>query len=332
MKTAKGRAHPFLCEKTKEPVEPNQPTPFMADSDGAEQARGQIAEYAATVMRVQRRQFLFMIVIIGRCARILRWDRVGAVVSEPINFVADPRSMFRFLFKYGNMKDGERGYDPTAELASPSDIEQMKTCKPQLSKRHQAYLDDMLSGGWLLYKIRIPASDIIRPEDLKSMKAKSATVSASESPATLELDEGSPSSEPRYFVIGKPRYASNSPTGRSTGAFVAYDLARDQLVFYKDTWRWEDSRTEGEVYKHLHRRGVRQIATPVAEGDVRLEDGTVQRTRTQGFFAPPKAQARVHYRLICEEVGRPLESYQTVKEMLHVILGALIGTRLFALF
>ncbi|EED84704.1 predicted protein [Postia placenta Mad-698-R] len=98
---------------------------LTADDDRL--TRGQIINYAAAVLHNQPRQFCFMIVVSGCRARLLRWDRSGAIVSESFDFVhEDKETMFRFLYKYGSMARHERGYDPTVTAATKQEVQDMK--------------------------------------------------------------------------------------------------------------------------------------------------------------------------------------------------------------
>lgn len=121
---------------------------LTADDDRL--TRGQIINYAAAVLHNQPRQFCFMIVVSGCRARLLRWDRSGAIVSEAFDFVhEDKETMFRFLYKYGSMARHERGYDPTVTAATKQEVQDMKAkiTKNSLSIRRNASTRNLPATG-----------------------------------------------------------------------------------------------------------------------------------------------------------------------------------------
>ncbi|KAH9944879.1 hypothetical protein B0H21DRAFT_823036 [Amylocystis lapponica] len=92
-----------------------------------------------------------------------------------------------------------------------------------------------------------------------------------------------------------------------------------KLVFLKDSWRSDDSEhipPERKTYQRLHAKGVRFIATLICAGDVGVP---ARRTRTQEFASEIVLDARVHYRLVVKQVGRPLEDYEHSREMVTVV-------------
>ena len=71
---------PILSES--DPLE----NPFMSTSSHGVQTAGQITAYASFALSAQYRTHLFLILIIKDFAKLIRWDRGGAVVTEPIYF------------------------------------------------------------------------------------------------------------------------------------------------------------------------------------------------------------------------------------------------------
>ena len=53
-------------------------------------------------------------------ARIIRWDRAGAIVSERFNYVKNPEALLGLLWLYGQMDTDDRGLDDTAKPAGPA--------------------------------------------------------------------------------------------------------------------------------------------------------------------------------------------------------------------
>lgn len=114
-----------------------------------------------------------------------------------------------------------------------------------------------------------------------------------------------------------------------------------RLCFLKDTWRPNSKRIHPEldVYKHLRRKEVRNIATAIGGGDVEIpgsrstgppgtvEDPVLQCTVTQNYLShlPNSPLERFHYRLVIQELGRPLDKYEYDADMIGVVFDALQG-------
>lgn len=313
-------------------------------------ARGQIADYAARLMRRQHREFCFMIVICKSEARLVRWDRAGAIVTNPFDFVADPDYMYRFLYRLSKMNRHQRGYDPTVEPASKEEINMMQACRETLQDPYlRECLDQAMSPGWPISKVKFRQEDVVCVESWQSAGGDNCSdsspalrVSASriaDAPlATCTSSTSSPSSPehthvtspqllqpPRSFLTGKHVYASLSPDGRGTKCYIAYDLTTGKLVFLKDSWRAEMSKSEIEVYERLWRKGVGYIATPVCGGDVIGERGIKQQTRTQEFSS--RTSVRIHCRLVVQEIARPLKDYKSSRILVSVMMCALTAHR-----
>ncbi|OSX56276.1 hypothetical protein POSPLADRAFT_1062765 [Postia placenta MAD-698-R-SB12] len=267
-KAANSDGHPFSTSVS--------PDKWLPNTELSAETRGQIADYAATVLRYQPRCFCFMIVISGCSARLLRWDRCGAIVSEPFDFVEDPELLMTFLYKYGRMSQAQRGYDPTVQEATPAEIKTMKDWKKKavktkrMSKYHAQCFEAAMGEAWPIYKVIVPKEDVVCDASLRP----------------------------------------------------------------KDAGDLEKSHQEHEIYIRLWQNGVRYIARPVSGGDVRSSrdsDDSVQRTLTQKYIkaADPKSEAvgRVHYRLICDQVYRPLETYKNGFEMTEVLCYAILAHR-----
>ncbi|KAH9933263.1 hypothetical protein B0H21DRAFT_835281 [Amylocystis lapponica] len=87
---------------------------FEATSEKRQKNRGQIISYASEVLLRQHRCFHFTIVIFGVYARIIRWDRSGAIVTEKFNYKAQPRYLCRFLWRFCQLSPEKQGLDLTA--------------------------------------------------------------------------------------------------------------------------------------------------------------------------------------------------------------------------
>ncbi|EPS93379.1 hypothetical protein FOMPIDRAFT_93307 [Fomitopsis schrenkii] len=254
------------------------------------QSMEKISRFATKIMRRQFVAHCFTMFICRNYARLMRWDRAGVVISEPFDFIEQPHLLHKFFYLFACMTDVERGCDPTVVPATEAEIGRMRTFTNYDTPWHEAKFLSSVKEG--------PVVKILWPLP------------------------------PREFLVGKPLFMSNSPTGSGTKGFVAYNVAEDRLVFLKDCWRPEAETyyPEGEVYFHLHSKKVKFIATPVGAGNVVDACGGIHTTRAHKFLqvGTPRWQ---HYRLILEEVAMPLEEYTNSYDLIDILDDAIRAHR-----
>ena len=133
--------------------------------------------------------------------------------------------------------------------------------------------------------------------------------------------------------------------GRCTFGYIAYDVATSKLVYLKDFWRTDlpKIQKEGDVYRKLRDANVPNIPALGPAGDVPLSPDhastfplAVQRTKTQdyindpgsrGEWCPgrPRVKPYVHYRLVLETLGQPLNTFKSTRQLCEVIRDAIVG-------
>ncbi|EED78691.1 predicted protein [Postia placenta Mad-698-R] len=302
---------------------------FLPQADEAIKSRGQLSDYAMHLMRSQPRQFCFMVVVAGCYARIMRWDRSGAIVSEAFEFVEDPSTMVTFLYNYMTMTQEERGFDMSVVEASDDDKKEMIAWKDrmvqdkELSDYHTERFKEAMETKWPIYKVTIPREDLISAAELEP-KADEAGAPKDSSQSGSDIH-----TEDLTLLIGKPLSMSNSPTGRSTIGYVAFDMRGKRLVFLRDSWPLDSPlrKTERTVYKDLWQNGVKYIARPISGGIVKNGD-KIHRTITQKYgdtVQGTDTRARIHFRLITDEVYEPLDNCKCSYELILVLSDAITG-------
>ncbi|KAH9051975.1 hypothetical protein EDB87DRAFT_1547157, partial [Lactarius vividus] len=111
--------------------------------------------------------------------------------------------------------------------------------------------------------------------------------------------------------------------GCSTFGYIAYDLETTNLVYLKDFWctDCDGIQKEGDVYRELHDAQVSHIARLGLAGDVPLlpECG-----RTDS--PAPQVDPYIHYQLVLETLGSPLNTFKSTRELCGVIRDAVTGT------
>jgi hypothetical protein len=85
------------------------PDSIEHDTEASRDTKGQITSYAVAQLATQFRSHLFSILICGGYARLLRWDRSGAVVSQAFNY--SNRYLAEFYWRYNHSTPEDRGVD-----------------------------------------------------------------------------------------------------------------------------------------------------------------------------------------------------------------------------
>ena len=73
---------------------------------------GQITAYSTLILSSQYHMHTFLVLVLGEYARLFRWDRAGAVVSDKIYYNKNS-SLLDFLVSYNNASPAMRGHDDT---------------------------------------------------------------------------------------------------------------------------------------------------------------------------------------------------------------------------
>ncbi|KAI0662207.1 hypothetical protein C8Q70DRAFT_963679 [Cubamyces menziesii] len=205
--------------------------------------RSQLASYAEMVFKLQPRTHLFMLIVIGRQFRVLRWDRSGVV-------------------RIGQASRGQLGLDPTATLIKPGSDEykEMDALAKEVATDLVAESDSIVAKGHennMFAYVRRMFHDSLKGDCPRWKLA-------------VPQDDGSM----RYFLVGKPRFEAPGLVGRATQGYVAMDpLAKEpkkKLVWLKDAWRtfYDLVESEGFVLHQLRAAGVPNIPTLLCHGDL----------------------------------------------------------------
>jgi Fungal protein kinase len=277
-------------------------------NDRAYKICGQLVAYASDLHRYQFRVFSFSIALFGKSCRLLRWDRSGAIYTESFNWADGP--LFEFLWRFNHLSAVDRGHDTT------------------VSPVEDAEAEVALHKLWTYPKL----------EDLERDQLHKILV----------WDDRVPDEKPKSYVAAGPKWATDALIGRATFGYIAYDMETGNLVYLKDFWRVDHPgiQKEGDVYRELHEAEVPNIATMGRAGDVhviregsQLQDGCplgLQRTRTSDYLdgsrsrytwlhGRPQVEPYIHYRLVLETVGVPLNRFRSTRQLCEVIRDAVVG-------
>lgn len=271
------------------------------ESDKGRQSRGQLAHYALEQFAQQHRCHLFQLIVFGKLARILYWDRSGAIVTERFNYVENPRPLATFLWRYTRATDRARGLDPTVTVAAEDEAGQFREILCDFVRVSKDKVDENTELPW----------------------------------AYITLDEGYPvckvrvrnDGEERTFFVSRAFYIAQGPCGRCTRTFLACDLRERKTFILKDTWEPKDSACLGEwsTYDILERESVPALLPRVCGGEV-ISDGGQQLTMVQELSrqpfewrAPCSPSLRMygHFRLV-QGVAYPVQCLRNSRELVKV--------------
>ncbi|KAI0927318.1 hypothetical protein AcV5_007876 [Taiwanofungus camphoratus] len=318
-------------KQTHDPFDDNR-SEFEAMSQQRQRVRGQIISYAAKVFAHQHRKFLFTIIILRDCARILFWDRSGAAVTEKFNYRQQPEKLGEFLWRFSRLSPEQQGYDPTASMVveGTEDYElmnRMASNTMESSDYIREYFQNSLDGEWTRWKLSVE-------EEIPSSETSTST-------GTVKRC--------RHFLVGKPHFLASGVAGRGTRGYVAIDVETKKFVFLKDAWRVDlpGIQKEGDVVRTLNEKEVEHVPTLVCHGDI----GS-QCTVVQDLWEPANVSAapglvsdqasvttdadshkwnplkrHTHYRLVEAEVGRPLSDFRTGRELVKLICDSIKAHR-----
>ncbi|CAL1696844.1 unnamed protein product [Somion occarium] len=243
-----------------------------------------IIEQVAEQFAHQHRTHVFSLIIFGRYARFLRWDRAGCVVSKGFEYHKNPRLLADFFWRFTFLSRAERGFDPTTTDATPSEIRAFKATVRNFIKnapRNAEFLRPTLDDDYPVYK--------------------------------MQLD--SVNGQKMHLIIGKPFHGYKRPTcgGRATRVYAAYLKSEKRLVCLKDFWRSHQLVSEAEMYQHLANHDVPHLPTNLAAGDV-LVDSQLQSTSNQQHG---RLWGLTHQRIV-QEIAFPLETAKSSRELTQV--------------
>ncbi|KAH9889438.1 hypothetical protein C8Q73DRAFT_667917 [Cubamyces lactineus] len=322
------------------------------DSDRRKDVLGQIMCYSVLIFDNQRRTHHFMLMILGKMARIIRWDRSGLVATKKFNYVSQPELMGRFIWRFARMSAAQRGHDTTATRISPDSAEyrlmKMRAKAPKVATQAGEGRDEQANttaipggvvGGTEATGGGTGEAIVIEKEDEEAVPgvigdhARAAFAkSLRADPICWRLRVDDAQKGARYFLVGRPHFIAFGLAGRGTQTFIAVDEADPQgpLVYLKDAWRVAHTgiKQEGEILEKLNSKDdggpVPFIPTVRYHGDVGEQVTRSQEIwdKKNGGRSDKKCPLKTHrhYRLVVNEVGLPLDTFLNASELVGIII------------
>ncbi|TCD65425.1 hypothetical protein EIP91_002681 [Steccherinum ochraceum] len=244
----------------------------------------------------QHRAFVFSVFICGTLARFIRWDHSGAVVTHRFDLRTHPQLLAEFFWRYCRLSRSARGFDHTARASTATEQASLASAIRKFqsddTKRAIADLDKTLDPDYPCHTLSIPDTHGVT----------------------------------HSFVIQRPISSPLSPFGRATRAYIALDVARDELVFIKDYWRPVDpSRSsEASVYEALMHSNIPHLPRVRAGGDV---VGDSQSSSNQDWSSNAGEEREVslkeyrHHRIV-QNLAFSLSTVKNSRELVAAIRNA----------
>lgn len=299
-------------------------------SQTSRRVRGQLICYNLHHFREQPRIFSFQVILIERFARIIRWDRAGAVVTEAFDWTKGT-ILADFFHRFGAATRKERGIDTTVR---PASAEERKLAEDACARE---LLPVPREPFWVYEVVDRPGDGLKDGASTALSTPAEASLSSPESNATPALAAGpQPAAKVREFVVGRPVSNPRAFTGRTSTGFIAYDIEANDVAYLKDAWCPDDPDIvpEGQIYRRLQPKkgeeGCPYIPTLVCAGDVYDSDGKLQETVSH-LMVPEhlRGNSRIrryrHTRTAVREVGVPMTAFKSVSDLLQLMCDTVTG-------
>jgi len=264
--------------------------PFLKTSVDAQTTCGQITAYATSHMSAQYRTHVFFVLICKDHARLIRWDRSGAIVTEPILYNETPQ-LFDFFIHFDHSPPDVRGQDTTVRLANSEDTKDAVNAVEELKE---------------LKKAQVPLLVVSVPN-----------------PTTREPSQyviAAPFASPWVPVGRWTRTSIGYDIQRKMSIFMKDSWRLDLPGVPK----------EGDVYSNFKVYGVPNVPRCSNSGDIGDDTYHATRTNrivNENWISPYKYNftEHRHYRLILDDVGLPLDRFNCSREMVRAVRAALVG-------
>ncbi|KAI0357286.1 hypothetical protein OH77DRAFT_1451608 [Trametes cingulata] len=347
-------------ETDKDPFDDRDEHVVDAQAAERKKVRGQIITYAEQIFRLQHRTALYMLLVIGRNFRFVRWDRSGAIVTRAVDYVTQPEVLCEFLWRMSKQSDEQLGVDPSAIRLSPVDEDYQL-----MDEYAKEQATDLTTEERIVMEEEIKADPVVFKYVRLSFRR---AIEADWPRYRLEVPSGT---KTRSFLVGKPLFHAHGMAGRGTRGYVALDLETKKFVWLKDAWRvhYELVDQEGSVLSQLNENGVEFVPTLVCHGDIReqttvtpdiWEEQNPRRRRcpsrlssstnagsssSRTLVDPPASSTsrkrtrfefdsddtlnsreecplrrHKHYRIVVQEVAMPLSEFQCGSQLVQVVL------------
>lgn len=261
------------------------------------EARKDIVKYISTQFSRQPRTSAFSVVIFGRHARLLIWDRSACIATKKFNWITSPRLLPEFLWRFAHLNRQQRGFDTTVLDASLAEERALKRAIRNFIKnstRDASFIRPSLSNQYPVYKVHLKEST---------------------------------TGEEHLLIFGKPFYERAGIEGVATKVYAAYSKTEKRIVILRDSWchiRHAFSE-ESDVYAGFEENSVPHVPKSLYIGVVSV-DGETQITRKDQFV---KGCFCYRHQRAIQKVLFPLQTVKSSKELTQVTRDAVKGESIY---
>ncbi|RPD57770.1 hypothetical protein L226DRAFT_615155 [Lentinus tigrinus ALCF2SS1-7] len=276
-------------------------------AEARKSALGQILSYAELVLQNQHRKHHFMIMFLGTFARLVCIDRACIFATRRFSYVENESWLMEFLWRYGKLTPGQRGFDPSARRLHPEE-----SLAQLMREKRDAAVDGKIA---------------VQPHILEAYKD-----SLDDKVPWWKLDVYDEDEDvTRSFVVGKPHFLAPGVRGRGTRCYIAQEVLKDDkgkpklgdFVYLKDAWRvkHDEIEKEGTTLKFLNKNNVPYVPTVVCHGDLpdQLTDSRakwMEYNPGQDYYPIKEHQ---HYRIVVKEIGKSLSRFKNSRELVRAL-------------
>ncbi|RPD68709.1 hypothetical protein L226DRAFT_316758 [Lentinus tigrinus ALCF2SS1-7] len=286
------------------------------DGSAVKRARTAVgdAESAAQLLfSYQQRTAAFLLLVNIDEFRVMRWDRSGVIITEPVNYlrtIEGTRALLEVTYAFSKFSRARLGMDTTAVrlmeascgwkrmdlLAQPSP-DDLSYAEALFDRSiHEVFIDANVAATYGSF------SPDANDTDLHYDPTHSCHNHVSSPPVIPVLEyirnkfrESLVSGFPRYrltvdghdYLVGRPFFTKSGVVNRGTRGYIALEWETQRLVFLKDSWRVckQGAEHEGAILSKLNEHGVQNIPTVVRYGDVCHVQGDLleQMTETSDY-------------------------------------------------
>ncbi|RDX50599.1 hypothetical protein OH76DRAFT_1402203 [Lentinus brumalis] len=322
-----GRFH-VVFRGRKNVYEEDDDTPRY-NGDTAKQARTAVQDVmssAEPLFTYQHRKALFVLLVNVDEFRVMRFDRSGIVITEPVNYlrtIANTRALLEVTYAFSKLSRASQGIDTSAVrlLADSCGWKRMDLlAQPSLHDishteglfdvdLHDVFVNEDVAATYGALSGHDDTDLHRNPLHMCSGHTTSPPVIPVLSHIRQKFRESLVSRFPRYrltvdghdYLVGKPVVMRRNIISRGNRGYIALDWETQRLVFLKDCWRsaYEGVELEGAIISKLNEHKVTNVPTVVRYGDVYdIEDECVEpQTTDNSLYNPLTGRKRVNLNL-----------------------------------
>ncbi|KAF8503824.1 kinase-like domain-containing protein, partial [Russula emetica] len=226
------------------------------------------------------------------------WNCSRVVYTEAFQWKTQPDTLCEFFWRLNFLSPVDHGYDTTVTPV----VDDNDKVKAALSKLR-------MYEGW-------EGGEKLKITNLYRF---------------LVRDDCATDGQLRSYITPGVIWDTNALFGRCTFGYFAYDVTASKLVYLKDFWRTDLPRIqkEGDMYQKLHDAKVPNIPALGPVGDVPLspEHASTFPSGRCGEWCPgrPCVEPYVHYRLVLETLGQPLNTFKSTQQLCRAIRDCIVA-------